>query len=310
MSALLVFVDGIGYGRNGPENPFAGMHLRVLGPLGSGGAGGGAGGPTFDGAQYGALDPSLGYPGLPQSATGQAVLFTGEDLIGPTGGHWPAQPTRSLGEKIAEYSFLRRARADGLRAAFLNGYDEGRAAHLERVLRGEERARRRFAPSASTWAALAGGGALRSLADVAAGRAATFDLTGELLREHGVPAPRRTVREAAQAIAHAAGEEDLALFELFLTDVAGHAQNRDFARSEIDKTDRFLAELFGAIDPTRQTVIVTSDHGNLEDLSTRSHTNAAVPRIAFGHGAGAFEGARDLRGVVPAMRGLLPGSAS
>jgi hypothetical protein len=295
VSTLLVFVDGIGYGREGPENPFSGMHLRVLGPLG------GVPGTTFDGARYGALDPSLGYPGFPQSATGQAVLFTGHDLIGPTGGHWPAQPTRKLGQKIAEYSFLRRARGEGKRAAFLNGYDAGRIEHLERVLRGDEPARRRFAPSASTWAALGGGGALRTLDDVSAGRAATFDLTGELLREHGVAAPRRTVREAAQAIAHAAGEEDVALFELFLTDVAGHAQNRDFARSEIEKTDRFLEALFAAIDPGRQTVIVTSDHGNLEDLSTRSHTHARVPSIAYGERAERFDGARDLRDVAPVV---------
>lgn len=299
MTTLLVFVDGIGYGRPSVENPFHGMHLEVLGPLGGNGASG------FPGARYGALDPSLGYAGLPQSATGQAVLFTGEDLIGHAGGHWPAQPTRSLGKKIAEYSFLHRARERGMRAAFLNGYDEARATHLARVIRGEEPAKRRFAPSASSWTALAGEGQLRTLSDVAAGRAATFDLTGELMRGHGVDAPKRTVTEAGRVVAEAAAELDVALFELFLTDVAGHSQNLEFARSEIQKTDRFLGALFRAIDPTKQTVIVTSDHGNLEDLSTRSHTNAKVPRIAMGRDAAAYDDANDLRDVVPRMLGTL-----
>lgn len=292
-SVLLVFVDGVGYGRASVENPFHGMHLDVLAPLG--------GGEGFDGARYSAIDASLGYPGLPQSATGQGVLFTGEDVIGHAGGHWPAQPTRALGQKIAEYSFLRRARESGLRAGFLNGYDEGRKTHLERVVRGEEPAKRRFAPSASSWTALAGDGALRTLADVEAGRAATFDLTGELLRGHGLAAPRRTIAEAASAIARGAAELDVSLFELFLTDVAGHSQDIQFARTEIAKTDRFLAALLRAIDPARQTVVVTSDHGNLEDLSTRSHTHAKVPLITYGAHAEAFSGAVDLRDVAPRM---------
>ncbi len=292
-SVLLVFVDGIGYGRPSVENPFFGMHLEVLAPLG--------GGDGFEGAQYGALDASLGYAGLPQSATGQGVLFTGQDVIAHVGGHWPAQPTRALGQKIAEYSFLRRAREHGLRAAFLNGYDEGRKTHLERVVRGAEPAKRRFAPSASSWTALAGDGALRTLADVEEGRAATFDLTGELMRGHGVAAPRRTIADAAAAVARGAAELDVALFELFLTDVAGHSQDLQFARTEIAKTDRFLAALFRTIDPARQTVVVTSDHGNLEDLSTRSHTHAKVPLIAYGAAAEAFSGSADLRDVAPRM---------
>lgn len=293
MSVVFVFVDGIGFGRPSVENPFHGMHLDVLGPLG------GAEPPRS--VAYGRLDPRLGYPGLPQSATGQAVLFTGVDLVGHAGGHFPAQPTRSLGEKIAEYSFLQQARERGLRAAFLNGYDPERAAHLTRVVRGLEPARRLHAPSASTWAALAGGAELRTMTDVAEGRAATFDLTGELIRAYGIEAPRRTVREAARIVAQAAAELDVSLFELFLTDVAGHSRNRDFARQEIEKTDRFLAALFDAIDPRRQTVVVTSDHGNCEDLSTRSHTMADVPLVAYGAQAGRFAHARDLRDVAPAI---------
>lgn len=299
-SVLLVFVDGVGYGRASVENPFFGMHLEVLAPLG--------GGDGFEGASYAAIDASLGYPGLPQSATGQGVLFTGEDVIAHAGGHWPAQPTRALGQKIAEYSFLRRARERGLRAGFLNGYDEGRKTHLERVVRGEEPAKRRFAPSASSWTALAGEGTLRTLADVEAGRAATFDLTGELLRGHGLAAPRRTIAEAAASVARGAAELDVALFELFLTDVAGHSQNVQFARTEIAKTDRFLAALFRAVDPARQTVVVTSDHGNLEDLSTRSHTHAKVPLIAYGAHAEAFAGATTLQHIAPRMLAIHGGA--
>ena len=36
------------------------------------------------------------------------------------------------------------------------------------------------------------------------------------------------------------------------------------------------------LDLERTTVILTSDHGNIEDLSTRNHTLNAVPTIAWG----------------------------
>ena len=280
MRVLFVFVDGIGLGAVGPANPFVGLPLEVLGPLG--------GRSGVSGASYSAIDATLGHPGLPQSATGQGVLFTGEDLIAVAGGHWSGRPTPRLAKKIAEYSFLRRAREAGLRSGFLNAFDEARAAHVHRVVAGEERPSKRWAPSASSWAAVAGGGTLRTFRDVEAGRAATFDMTGELLRSAGIAAPRRTVKEAARAVAAGAAELDVALFELFLTDEAGHSQNLDFARSEILRTEQFLAALFDAIDPREQLVVVTSDHGNLEDLSTRSHTRAQVPLLAHGAGAGGF----------------------
>jgi len=57
--------------------------------------------------------------------------------------------------------------------------------------------------------------------------------------------------------------------------------------------------------------VVTSDHGNLEDLSTRNHTLARVPVLGFGRAAGRVEAVRDLTGLAPLLLGLagLPGAA-
>ena len=103
-------------------------------------------------------------------------------------------------------------------------------------------------------------------------------------------------------MAAGAAESDLALFELFLTDTAGHSQDTEWARDEVVRTDWFLARLFDAVDPREQLVVVTSDHGNLEDLSVRTHTRAAVPLLAFGAGARAFvRGAKSLLDVAPRL---------
>jgi phosphopentomutase len=154
------------------------------------------------------------------------------------------------------------------------------------------------------------------MADARAGRAVTFDFTGEVLRAFGVPAPRRSIEDAARTLAAAAREVDLAVFETFLTDKAGHAQDVGWARHEIARVERFLAALLDAVDPRDTLVVVTSDHGNLEDLSTRSHTRAPVPLMAAGGGTGeesaacAFvRGARSLRDVAPRLLSAI-GAAS
>jgi hypothetical protein len=295
---LLVFVDGIGVGRPGAPNPFDGAPVTILAPL--------AGGRVDARVAFATADATLGYPGLPQSATGQAALFTGEDAVAVAGGHREGFPTRAVASLLLRCSVLSRVRAAGKRAAFLNAFDPLRAAMLTRMMRGEQAPTRRLRPSASALAALADGGSQRTFDDARSERAVTFDFTGEMCRAWGFDAPRRTIREAARTLAHAAADVDLAVFETFLTDKAGHAQDVTWARAEILRLERFLAELLEAVDLRSQLVIVTSDHGNLEDLSTPSHTRAEVPLLVAGPGQDAFVArVRSLRDVAPAMLGAL-----
>jgi len=289
MSVLLVFVDGIGFGREEAANPFAHIPSAIFASLG-----GHAHRTSRADVVVSSLDATLGHPGLPQSATGQATIYTGTDAIAVAGGHRSAWPMGALVAHIASESIFAKAQKQGIRAAFLNVFDEARAERYARVFRGDEPRPKRFHMSASTLAALAGGdmpGDARRLATGRAleeGRAATFDLTGDAIRARGYRAPRRTLTEAARAIATGARESDLALFETFLTDEAGHAQDMSWARHEIMRLDRFLTVLFDSLDARRDLVVVTSDHGNLEDLSTRSHTRNRVPLFSWGNGAARF----------------------
>jgi hypothetical protein len=278
---LFVFVDGIGLGRPGAQNPLDGAPVSILACLG----GRREPAPGVHGA---ALDATLGYPGLPQSATGQGVLFTGDDVIGLSEGHRSGYPSAKVAAVLGRRSILKRARDAGKASAFLNAFEPRRAEHMLRVARGEALTPRHRGASASGLAAAAGSGTLRTFEDAANGTAATFDLTGEVCRAFGLEAPCVTLGQAACAVARGASEVDLALFEMFLTDKAGHAQDVTWARREIVRVERFLEELFHAIDPREQLVVVTSDHGNLEDLSTRGHTRAKVPLLAYGAGAAGF----------------------
>ena len=51
-------------------------------------------------------------------------------------------------------------------------------------------------------------------------------------------------------------------------------------------------------------ILVTSDHGNMEDLSTRKHTDADVPALVIGDKSAREEftrGMKDLTHIAPAI---------
>ena len=65
-----------------------------------------------------------------------------------------------------------------------------------------------------------------------------------------------------------------------------------------------LSRFLGAISrerPENLSVVVTSDHGNLEDLSVKTHTMNPVPLAVLGPAAPGFRNVNDLTGVTPAI---------
>jgi bisphosphoglycerate-independent phosphoglycerate mutase (AlkP superfamily) len=72
------------------------------------------------------------------------------------------------------------------------------------------------------------------------------------------------------------------LFEYWLTDYAGHGRDMAIAVETLERFDGMLGGLLEEFDAKECTLIVTSDHGNIEDLSTKSHTRNPVPCILAG----------------------------
>jgi phosphopentomutase len=71
----------------------------------------------------------------------------------------------------------------------------------------------------------------------------------------------------------------------------------------LGRLDAFLRALVARLGP-EDALVVTSDHGNLEDLSTRNHTLAPVPVLGFGRAASRLDAVRDLTGLAPLLLGL------
>jgi 2,3-bisphosphoglycerate-independent phosphoglycerate mutase len=312
MSVVLVFVDGVGVGRrDAAVNPLAGVS-SLLSHFDDG-----TGTPLPAGGAVARVDACLGVAGRPQSATGQATIFTGVNAAAHLGAHLCGFPNARLRELLAAESVFGKVVARGGRATFANAYPRPYLSYLDLPYDGpralpmvvEPRLRRRLRPSASTCAASAHG-PLRTLEDAAAGRALTHDLTGSTRTRHGFEIPRRSPAEAADVLLGLMGAHDFVLFEHFLLDEAGHAMDLPRAVELLTELDAFLRALARGLAPGDHLLVV-SDHGNSEDCSSRSHTLNPVPLVVYGPRAAEVAGsARSLVDVTPWILALASAQAA
>ena len=71
----------------------------------------------------------------------------------------------------------------------------------------------------------------------------------------------------------------------------------------LEEIDQVLGGLLETWDDNQGIVLLTADHGNLEDLSTRKHTYNPVPLLLIGNEKTRrlFDNVSDLAGVAPAI---------
>jgi hypothetical protein len=297
---LVVFVDGVGLGESDPAiNPLVRaetptLHRLLGGPL-SGQA------PVHtELASMVPLDARLGVPGLPQSGTGQAALLTGTNAPALVGRHVTAYPTRALQALLEGQGLFVRLRRSGIDAALANAYAPEYFAAI---------AARRLRHAAITLNALQAGMRLRDVTDLVAGRAVSQDLTNVRLRDRGHEVPLIAPEDAGRHLAALARGRALTLFEFFETDLAGHGRVADPV-GVVERLDRFLGGLLAEADLAETLVLLTSDHGNIEDERTDGHTLNPVPGLLVGAGRRTIAARlRDLTDVVPATLDVLGNGA-
>ena len=258
----MLFVDGLGIGPDDPAvNPIHAGACPCLEKL------------LRDNACP--IDASLGVPGLPQSATGQTALLTGVNAAQLMGRHVEGFPGAELKKVIRENNLYARLSALGATSTFANAYyvDDSQEVLVGRV------------QSVTTVAALSAFGAIRTRKDLEANRAVYQDITRETLRKRGYPGPLVSPHDAAAHLAAIAAEHDFTLFEYFQTDRAGHSRDPEQVRAVLRLYDEFLADLATRAENREFLLLLTSDHGNIENLRTLGHTENPVPLLAVGTGA-------------------------
>jgi len=286
---LMIFIDGIGIGYNDPSrNPFAALPSQVFKDF--------LGGESTASARGGMAtraDASLGIEGLPQSATGQTALLTGVNAAKAIGRHLNGFPTRKLREILHEHSILKTLTDKGLKAAFINVFNPLFFKALEQKLE--------ISVSVTTVANMAASLPFFGIEDLTARRAVYQDFTNNLLIKKGCDVPIFTPKEAGEILARSAADYDFCLYEYFQSDVTAHSQNRQKAIEEVKKLDEFLLTAIDNTDLAETSIIITSDHGNLEDLSTRTHTSNPIPVLLWGRVAEEAPNIRSILDITPTV---------
>ncbi|RIK30228.1 MAG: hypothetical protein DCC56_07780 [Anaerolineae bacterium] len=324
MKVLFIFMDGIGLGENNAKtNPLARAKMPNLNALLDGRSLVKEFAP-FDGerASLIAIDAGVGVDGLPQSATGQAMLLTGKNISAELGYHYGPKPNPEVAAYLNGETLFSKCVAAGKKTALLNAYPP-------RYFDGIDSGKRIYSsiPMAVTNAGLE----LFKNEDLYAGRALSADFTGEGWRTMlGFPdAPVMDAHEAGKKLISLAMEYDFSFFEYWASDYAGHKQQMETAVRLMEGFDGVLGGVFESLKVKglkveggrskvesgklkdeggrmrdELLVLVTSDHGNMEDLSTRKHTDARVPALAIGSRSAREEftrGMTDLTHVAPAI---------
>lgn len=282
MSVLMVFLDGVGFGGTDPSvNPLVGDRLRLLPSLL------GHSPPQYPASSPGSisvlrlLDANLGIEGLPQSGTGQTALFTGVNAATLLGRHFGPYPHSALRTVLEQQNIFLRLMQGGKTVCFANAFPGRFFDHMES---------RPTRLTVTTLSCNLSGVPLLRAGDLMDGRAVSADITGEGWAELGYPEiPQVEPEEAGRRLRALTQRFDFVLFEYWKTDHAGHSMDCEEATNVLTLLDRMLHGFMSTEGSEEVLLLITSDHGNIEDISTKVHTRNPVPLILHGNGCRRME---------------------
>ncbi len=302
MKLLMLFLDGVGIGPDDQRvNPFLRANLPALRSLFDGEV------PTLERrhlsngvATLTPLDATLGVEGLPQSGTGQTALFTGVNAPQLIGRHFGPYPYSTLRPIIREKNIFRLLMKDGLSVCFANAYPQKFFDYFRD---------RKTRLTVTTLSCDSVGLPLRTFEDLQRGRAVSADITNAGWPRLGYTIEPIQPEEAGKRLVGLTREFDFVLFEYWRTDKAGHSENMEEAVETLEVFDAMLRGVLESLPPDDVLLFITSDHGNIEDMSTKVHTRNPVPAILYGRHhrtiAEVLERVPDLTSVTPTLRHVL-----
>jgi len=271
---LFLFLDGVGIGHKS-HNPFFVAGIPVMRSL--------MGGTIADlrdchrstaRSSLVPLNATLGIAGLPQSGTGQSALLTGQNTSRLIGRHFGPYTFSSLKPVVMKDNLFVRLIQKGKKVCYANAFPQKYFDYIHSP-------RARMTPIAFSWFSTGlsfnGGQELRK------GTALSADITNERWPDLGYPDIEQiTPGQAGRRLARLLHEHDFVFFEYFQTDHAGHHQSMEEAVACLERIDELLGGFLEEAEDRNMTALLTSDHGNMEDLSVKTHTRNPVPLLVFG----------------------------
>ena len=214
------------------------------------------------------VDTNMGVNGIPQSATGQSSIFTGLNTASIMGAHIPGFPGPKLKKIIIESNLFKFFAKRGLNCAFANAYVRFSLEDLNKM----------NLKSVTTVMLESVLGWTRDIEKLLSGQAVYHDITNKSIASDKIPII--TPEKAAENLLRIAEKNDFTLFEYFLTDRAGHSMDIKFLKECFDNLSRFILEIIKGL-KSNMAFFLTSDHGNSEDLSVKTHTKNPVPLMGI-----------------------------
>lgn len=298
---LLLFVDGVGLGEDDPQvNPFCVANLPTLHTFTQGKRW-----TRHTGRQetsrgvFLPTDPRLGVAGRPQSGSSQAVILTGINVPQRIGEHYGPKPNLATREIINQDNFFMQVRRAGGQTALLDAYPPSL---LKSIGRGKT------LPSSIQQSAIASGQMLLDVDALRRGEAITAEWTGQEWHSHLklTDTPIYTPQEAGKRLAELAQKYHFSMHSHWMTDYVGHRGTIAEGVTLLERLDGVIEGILSVWDDENGLVILTSDHGNLEQLDDRHHTENDVPTLVIGSFAKRFaDGFHALTDIVPKMAEFL-----
>ena len=188
------------------------------------------------------------------------------------GKHCEGFPGPALRKIIEENNLFLQLKKRGKKVTFADAYLVDSAEELQA---------RRF-KSVTTVMALTTPEVILTADDLMEDRALMQDLTRETIQDRYPDIAVIPPQRAAEHLFALARENDFTLYEFFQTDVSGHSMDYRRACAVLRVYDRFLAALVRYVEAAGLTLVITSDHGNIESVGDHGHTRNPVPFVAYG----------------------------
>ena len=305
---IFIFLDGVGIGKSEPSNPFHRAGASYL--------------PFFgqnlcwtDQTPVKPIDPLFGIPGFPQSATGQTTLYTGKAVPVLLNRHQGTTPNKFMRKIIREYNLISLLKNKRVKATFINAYPVFarffNSGHINIKADGRFEFSREFPElfkkRISVTSCMMISSRIKPFdeGDILAGKSIYQDYSNRELTKRGLSLPEFTPEKAAEILFKQSRQYDFMLYEYFQTDIYAHRKSVSECTDLIKKLNRLIERLVTLLDKRTDTLLITSDHGNLEDCSVHTHTLNPVPLIVWGKGSQKLrEAISTIADVTPAIARL------
>jgi hypothetical protein len=263
-STLVIFLDGVGIGKADPSiNPFFKYGFKAFSQVFD----------TIpnlenqniskDGKFIFPSDPLMGIPDLPLSGTGQTSIFCGLNASRVLGKHFGPFPHSMLVPIIREQNIFNCFKKNKKKVAFANAYPK---VFFDYIESGKKRL------SVTSLSCQLSNVKLKTPADLRKGNALSADIDNDFwVKKLDYNLPIIKPETGARRLLKLAAEHHFTLFEYFLTDHLGHGRNIESLEERLNVLDDFLLYLLENL-PDNFTLLICSDHGNLEDISMKTHT--------------------------------------